>query len=67
MRSSLARLIPSTPTDPQHIEAMRAAAHHKRGAILVMADDDLGEWLRHALEAWAERRWGRRDAIHESP
>jgi hypothetical protein len=59
MRSSLARCLPDSGTSPEQFESMRAAAYH-RGAILVMPDDDLGEWLRAALEAWAMRKWGNR-------
>lgn len=60
MRSALAKFIPDSPTTPAELDAMRAAAFRKRGAILVMADDDLGEWLRAAIEAWATKRWGAR-------
>lgn len=60
MRSAIAKFIPDSPTTPAEIEDMRAGAFRKRGAILVMPDDDLGDWLRAALEAWAARRWGQR-------
>lgn len=59
MRCSLAKFIPDGPTSPAEFESLRAAAH-QRGAILVMPDDDLGEWLRAAIESWARNRWGAR-------
>ena len=61
MRSPLARFLPETQAaTPAELDRMRAAAWRKRGAILVTPDDDVGEWLRAAIEAWAARRWGRR-------
>lgn len=60
LRSHLGRHMGRTPTSPEEMDAMRAAAWHKEGVIVLRPEDVACEWTRRAIQAWAEQRYGKR-------
>ena len=60
IQTSLERHVMSAPTQDDHLEAMRAAAWHKRGIVTLQPEDIEDPWVRQAVINEAARRWGRR-------
>lgn len=56
----IARRIGTSPTPPEHLEAMAAAAWHQRGVLLVDLAEVRDDWLRARLESFGAERYGRR-------
>ena len=65
MRSSLAGLVPKTPTDDEHLQAMAAAAWHQRGIATIWVDRLTDDWERQAVTNIANRLHGRRKTEDE--
>lgn len=62
----LARLIPPTPASEAELRAMRAAAWHKQGVLVVIPDLIADSWERKLLEGIGNRLYGRRLADREA-
>lgn len=60
IRSCLAHVVPSSPTSPEGLEALRQRAWAEQGIVVLNPDEVLDDWLRQALKNEAVRRWGRR-------
>ncbi|MBB5691715.1 hypothetical protein GXW77_09340 [Roseomonas alkaliterrae] len=58
-RSPIARL--RSPTSEPELTAMRAAAWHRQGVVVIPIDEITDPWLRQAITNEANRRWGRRN------
>ena len=63
---ALARLIPPTPAREAELRAMRAAAWHKQGVLVVIPDLIADSWERKFLEGIGNRLYGRRLADREA-
>jgi hypothetical protein len=63
---ALARLIPPTPASEAELRAMRAAAWHKQGVLVVIPDLIADSWERKLLEGIGNRLYGRRLAGWEA-
>ena len=62
---ALARLIPPTPASEDDLQAMRAAAWHKQGVLVVSLDVVTDRWERTLLEGLGTRLYGRRQPVAE--
>jgi hypothetical protein len=62
---ALARLIPVSPASEAELRAMRAAAWHKQGVLVVMPEQITDPWERKFLEGIGTRLYGRRLAGKE--
>lgn len=62
---ALARLIPVSPASEAELRAMRAAAWHKQGVLVVMPEQITDPWERKFLEGIGTRLYGRRLADRE--
>lgn len=62
---ALARLLPITPASENELRAMRAAAWHKQGVLVVSPDAVADSWERKFLEGIGNRLYGRRVGITE--
>jgi hypothetical protein len=60
LNCALARLIPPTPATEAELRAMRAAAWHKQGVLVVIPDQSTDPWERTFLEGIGNRLYGRR-------
>ena len=60
---ALARLIPVSPASEDELRAMRAAAWHKQGVLVVVLDTVTDSWERTFLEGIGNRIYGRRQAV----
>lgn len=59
---ALGRLAPVTPASQDELRAMRAAAWHKQGVVVVPLDDIYDDWDRQFLTCIANRLYGARTA-----
>lgn len=59
-RSCLARIVPSDPTSPEGLEALRQRAWSEQGVVVLNVHEIADDWLRQAVTNEAVRRWGRR-------
>lgn len=59
-RSCLARIVPTDPTSPEGLEALRQRAWAEQGVVVLNVEEVADDWLRQALKNEATRRWGRR-------
>ncbi len=57
---ALARLIPVSPASEDELRAMRAAAWHKQGVLVVKPEMVADSWDRKFLEGIASGLYGRR-------
>lgn len=60
VRSCLDRIVPTAPTAPDGLEALRQRAWAEQGVVVLNVEEVGDEWLRQALKNEATRRWGRR-------
>ena len=60
---ALARLIPISPASEGELRAMRAAAWHKQGVLVVSPELVTDSWERKFLEGIASRLYGRRNPV----
>jgi hypothetical protein len=60
VRSCLAHVVPSPPTSPEGLEALRQRAWTEQNIVVLNLDEVADDWLRQALRNEATRRWGRR-------
>ncbi len=60
---ALARLIPMSPATEDELRAMRAAAWHKQGVLVVSPDMVTDSWEKTFLESIASRLYGRRSPV----
>ena len=61
----IARRMGDSPTPPEEIRAMAAAAWHRWGLLLVKPEELDNDFLRQGLETYGARRYGRRDTAPE--
>ena len=57
---SLGRMAPQSPANAEELRAMRAAAWHKQGTVVVPLDEIHNEWDRAFLTGIAARLYGAR-------
>ena len=69
IRCALGRLAPVTPASTDELRAMRAAAWHKQGIVVIPLDDLYDDWDRQFLTGIATRLYGARTATtkHSRP
>lgn len=60
MRSYLGRAAGRTPTNDDELQAMRKAAWHKQGVVMVKPEEIRNEWARQALINHANELYGER-------
>jgi len=60
---ALGRLLPVTPASDSDLRAMRAAAWHKQGVLVVMPEVITDSWERQFLEGMGNRLYGRRNPV----
>ena len=59
---ALARLIPTTPASESDLRAMKAAAWHKQGVLVVSPELIADTWEKALLESIGNRLYGRRQS-----
>jgi hypothetical protein len=59
---ALGRLAPASPASTDELRAMRAAAWHKQGIVVVPLDDIYDDWDRQFLTGIATKLYGARTA-----
>lgn len=59
---ALGRLAPASPASADELRAMRAAAWHKQGIVVVPLDEIFDEWDRAFLSGIATKLYGARTA-----
>ena len=66
---ALGRLAPASPASSDELRAMRAAAWHKQGIVVVPLDEIFDEWDRAFLSGIATKLYGARTATtkHSRP
>lgn len=57
---ALGRIAPASPASPDELRAMRAAAWHRQGIVVVPLDEIYDEWERAFLIGIATRLYGAR-------
>lgn len=62
LRCALGRLAPVSPASADELRAMRAAAWHKQGIVVIPLDDLYDDWDRQFLTGIATRLYGARKA-----
>ncbi len=62
IRCALGRLMPQLPASNDELRAMRAAAWHKQGIVVIPLDDIYDDWDRQFLTGIATRLYGARTA-----
>ena len=62
LRCALGRLAPVSPASADELRAMRAAAWHKQGIVVIPLDDLYDDWDRQFLTGIATRLYGARTA-----
>ena len=62
IRCALGRLMPQLPASSDELRAMRAAAWHKQGIVVIPLDDIYDDWDRQFLTGIATRLYGARTA-----
>ena len=62
IRCALGRLMPQSPASNDELRAMRAAAWHKQGIVVIPLDDLYDDWDRQFLTGIATRLYGARTA-----
>ena len=62
IRCALGRLMPQSPASSDELRAMRAAAWHKQGIVVIPLDDIYDDWDRQFLTGIATRLYGARTA-----
>ena len=62
IRCALGRLAPVSPASNDELRAMRAAAWHKQGIVVVPLEDIYDEWDRAFLSGIATKLYGARTA-----
>ena len=60
IRCALGRLMPQLPASNDELRAMRAAAWHKQGIVVIPLDDIYDDWDRQFLTGIATRLYGAR-------
>lgn len=60
VRSCLARIVPTSSTSPEGLEALRQRAWSEQGVVVLNIEEIADDWLRQAVRNEATRRWGRR-------
>ena len=60
IRCALGRLAPVSPASNDELRAMRAAAWHKQGIVVIPLDDIYDDWDRQFLTGIATRLYGAR-------
>lgn len=60
--SPLGKMTPPSPANAEQLRAMRAAAWHKQGIVVVPLDEIFNAWDRTFLSAIATRLYGARTA-----
>lgn len=64
---ALAHLLPISPASEDDLRAMRAAAWHKQGVLVVVIDTVTDSWERKFLESIGTRLYGRRSSVTGGP
>ena len=59
---ALGRLVPQSPASSDDLRAMRAAAWHKQGIVVIPLDELYDDWDRRFLTGIATRLYGARTA-----
>ena len=59
---ALGRLAPASPANAEELRAMRAAAWHKQGIVVVPLDEIFDDWDRAFLSGIATKLYGARTA-----
>ena len=59
---ALGRLVPQSPASSDDLRAMRAAAWHKQGIVVIPLDEIYDDWDRRFLTGIATRLYGARTA-----
>lgn len=67
IRSTLGKLVPQIPASADELQAMRAAAWHKQGVVVVPLDSVCDEWDRAFLNSIATRLYGARSKREGQP
>ena len=62
IRCALGRLMPQLPASNDELRAMRAAAWHKQGIVVIPLDEIYDDWDRRFLTGIATRLYGTRTA-----
>ena len=62
IRCALGRLMPQLPASTDELRAMRAAAWHKQGIVVIPLDEIYDDWDRQFLTGIATRLYGARTA-----
>ena len=62
IRCALGRLMPQSPASSDELRAMRAAAWHKQGIVVIPLADLYDDWDRQFLTGIATRLYGARTA-----
>lgn len=60
LRSSLGRCQPRTPTSAEELDAMRRAAWHQQGVVVLDPASISDDWTRQAVINEATRLYGKR-------
>lgn len=60
MRNALAKLLPKSASTEEELDAMRRAAWHRQGVLMVRPEDVYDPWLRQALINLGDARYGKR-------
>ena len=60
IRCALGRLMPQLPASTDELRAMRAAAWHKQGIVVIPLDEIYDDWDRQFLTGIATRLYGAR-------
>lgn len=57
---TLGKITPQSPASPEELAAMRAAAWHKQGVVVIPLEEIRDAWDREFLTAIAVRMYGQR-------
>jgi hypothetical protein len=60
LKSQLGRILPQRAATGDELLAMRKAAWHRQGVVVLRPEDIADEWVRQALISEATRLYGRR-------
>lgn len=61
MRSYLSKHQPQSPTPPEQIQRMAAAAWHKQGVAFIPVDEITDHWAKQMVTNIANKRYGKRE------
>jgi hypothetical protein len=60
MRNALEKLLPKSASNDEELDAMRRAAWHRQGVLMVRPEEVYDPWLRQALVNLGDARYGKR-------